>query len=93
MDSIVQTAFAPVRETPTYRLSTCSINPADVRIDARELFGMWRLAHRYGDADPRLEAINTLHFRLDDASADLRALDPDATLREIYRDELNHLED
>jgi hypothetical protein len=40
-----------------------------------------------------LEAINTLHFRLDDASADLRALDPDATLREIYRDELNHLED
>ncbi|WP_373510388.1 hypothetical protein [Thiocapsa sp.] len=91
MDSIAQTTFALTCETLADRLSTSSIDAADVQRDTGELFGMWRLAYRYSGADPRLDALNKLCFRLGDAAADLRALDPDATLRELYHGELNAL--
>lgn len=54
MCDVIETAFALVRETLRYRLSTCSIDVADVQRDTGEMFGMWRLAYRHSDADPRL---------------------------------------
>ncbi|NCA73060.1 MAG: hypothetical protein EOM91_24010 [Sphingobacteriia bacterium] len=85
--SIADTALSLALDVVSYRLDCKAIDPEDARSDAAELFGAWRLAFRLGAGGPRLDILNRLHNRLDDAAR--RRED----LKAVYQTEINNLKE